>query len=53
MNEVISSFYDELVSIEGKSISTAQTYCFAVEIFFDWIKSENNEISQLRPIFTA
>lgn len=47
MNEVISSFYDELVSIEGKSISTAQTYCFVVEIFFDWLNSENKEISQI------
>ena len=47
MNEVISSFYDELISIEGKSISTAQTYCFVVEIFFDWLNSENKEISQI------
>ena len=41
---ILSSYYDDLVSIDGKSISTAQTYCFAVEIFLNWLKSENKEI---------
>ena len=47
MNSILSSFYDDLVSIDGKSISTAQTYCFAVEIFFNWLNSENMEISSV------
>jgi integrase/recombinase XerD len=47
MNSILSSFYDDLVSIDGKSISTAQTYCFAVEIFFNWLNSENIEISSV------
>ena len=44
MENILSSYYDDLVSIDGKSISTAQTYCFAVEIFLNWLKSENKEI---------
>ena len=36
-----------LVSIDGKSISTAQTYCFAVDIFLNWLKSENIQLSSL------
>ena len=44
MENILSSYYDDLVSIDGKSISTAQTYCFAVEIFLNWLKSENKDI---------
>ncbi|MBQ1984634.1 MAG: tyrosine recombinase [Spirochaetaceae bacterium] len=44
MENILLSYYDDLVSIDGKSISTAQTYCFAVEIFLNWLKSENREI---------
>ena len=44
MENILSSYYDDLVSIDGKSISTAQTYCFAVGIFLNWLKSENKEI---------
>ncbi len=47
MNNILSSFYDDLVSIDGKSISTAQTYCFVVEIFFNWLNSENILISSV------
>ena len=47
MNNILSSFYDDLVSIDGKSISTAQTYCFVVEIFFYWLNSENILISSV------
>lgn len=47
MNDILSSFYDDLVSIDGKSISTAQTYCFAVEIFLDWLNSESVQISSV------
>ncbi len=47
MTDILSSFYDDLVSIDGKSISTAQTYCFAVEIFFNWLNSENIQILQV------
>jgi integrase/recombinase XerD len=47
MENILSSYYDDLVSIDGKSISTAQTYCFAVEIFLNWLKSENIQLSSL------
>ena len=47
MENILLSYYDDLVSIDGKSISTAQTYCFAVEIFLNWLKSENIEISSV------
>lgn len=47
MTDILSSFYDDLVSIDGKSISTAQTYCFAVEFFFNWLNSENIQILQV------
>ena len=47
MENVLSSYYDDLVSIDGKSISTAQTYCFAVDIFLNWLKSENIQLSSL------
>ena len=47
MENILSSYYDDLVSIDGKSISTAQTYCFAVDIFLNWLKSENIQLSSL------
>ena len=47
MENILSSYYDDLVSIDGKSISTAQTYCFAVDIFLNWLKSENKQISSV------
>ena len=47
MENLLSSYYDDLVSIDGKSISTAQTYCFAVDIFLNWLKSENKQISSV------
>ena len=47
MENLLSSYYDDLVSIDGKSISTAQTYCFAVDIFLNWLKSENIQLSSL------
>ncbi len=44
---LLSFFYDELLTVERKSKLTAETYCSAVSIFFNWLSEQHLELSQI------
>lgn len=44
---LISGFYNDLITVDGKAELTAQTYLFSIDIFFLWLKTEKITIREI------
>lgn len=44
---LISGFYNDLITVDGKAELTAQTYLFSIDIFFLWLQTEKITIKEI------